>query len=606
MPGIVGLITSMPRQCAEQQLRRMVDALVHESFYESGTWVDESLGVYVGWVARRGSFASGMPIRDERGDVCLVWSGEEYPDPDIRRRLKAQGHVFAPDGAAYLAHLYEDDPSFPASLNGRFHGLVADRRAGTVRVFNDRWGMERLYYHGAADGWYFGAEAKAILAVRPELRTPDLQGLGELITCGCVLEDRTLFKGISVLPGASSWEFRPGGTVRKQRYFDADSWQDQTPLDPESYYGQLRDVFSRQLPRYFAGGETVGVSLTGGLDSRMIMAWDRAAAGERPCYSFGGSYRDCQDVSLARRIAAMRAQPYQVIPVGDEFLADFPRCAERTVYLTDGCCGTERAADLFVNERARQIATVRMTGNYGGEVLRRVRAFEPERPLPDLFHRDLAPSFDQAEQTYARLVDTHPLTFSVFRQAPWHHYGVLALEQTQLAVRSPFLDNDFVQTVFRAPQSSISNDVCVRLIADGDPAMLAVRTDRGLLGTPNAAAAALSRAVLDFTYKAEYAYDYGMPQSVARVDHALSPLRLERLFLGRHKFTHYRVWYRDQLSRFVREMLLDRRTLARPYLEPATVNAVVSGHLAGDRNYTTAIHQLLSLELLHRRFFDPS
>ena len=52
---------------------------------------------------------------------------------------------------------------------------------------------------------------------------------------------------------------------------------------------------------------------------------------------------------------------------------------------------------------------------------------------------------------------------------------------------------------------------------------------------------------LEFTFKAEYAYDYGMPQWVARIDHVLSPLHLERLFLGRHKYAHYRVWYRDVL-----------------------------------------------------------
>jgi asparagine synthase (glutamine-hydrolysing) len=51
--------------------------------------------------------------------------------------------------------------------------------------------------------------------------------------------------------------------------------------------------------------------------------------------------------------------------------------------------------------------------------------------------------------------------------------------------------------------------------------------------------------------------------------------------------------------------LLDPRTLARPYLERRRVEMMVRGHLRGDRNYTTAIHKLLALELLHRLFFDP-
>jgi asparagine synthase (glutamine-hydrolysing) len=95
-----------------------------------------------------------------------------------------------------------------------------------------------------------------------------------------------------------------------------------------------------------------------------------------------------------------------------------------------------------------------------------------------------------------------------------------------------------------------------------------------------------------------------MPQWVARIDHLFTAFHLERLFLGRHKFYHFRVWYRDALAKYVREILLDRRTLSRPYLEATGVEAIVNGHLKGGRNYTGEIHKLLSLELLHRLFLD--
>ena len=59
----------------------MVDVLRHEDFYVSGTWMDESLGVYLGSVARKDSFSDGMPLRNERGDIVLAFSGEEFPEP---------------------------------------------------------------------------------------------------------------------------------------------------------------------------------------------------------------------------------------------------------------------------------------------------------------------------------------------------------------------------------------------------------------------------------------------------------------------------------------------------------------------------------------------
>jgi asparagine synthase (glutamine-hydrolysing) len=607
MPGIVGLITKMPRERAERELRGMIATMKHESFYQTSTWIDETLGVYVGSVERKGSFAQGMPLVNEQNDVILVFSGEEFPEPGTACRLKERGHSLDAKGPSYLVRLYEDDAAFPAGLNGRFHGLLADRRAGKVMLFDDRYAMHRIYYHESKEAFYFAAEAKAILAVRPELRKADARGVGEFLACGCVLDNRTLFDGIHVLPLAAAWTFEGGSVAQKGNYFRPEEWETQPELDPENYYQRLREVFAQNLPRYFNGNERIGLSLTGGLDTRMITAWYKAAPGVLPCYCFGGAYRECQDVVVARKVAKAWGQPYEVIPVKKEFLSRFAHYAERAVYLSDGCTAVNRSADLYANERAREIAAVRMTGNYGGEVLRRVVAFKPGTPTPGLFAGELVSHIDTAAGTYKELLCTHPLSFAVFRQAPWHHYGLLALEQTQVALRSPYLDNEFVRTVFRAPQSALANnDVSLRLIADGDAVLRAIPTDRGYGGTSGPVAAAVKQAWIEFTVKAEYAYDYGMPQWVARTDHVFSPFHFERLFLGRHKFAHFRIWYRDALAEYVRQILLDPKTLRRPYLNAAAVEAVVDGHLKRGRNYTTEIHQLLTLELLHRLFLDSN
>jgi asparagine synthase (glutamine-hydrolysing) len=78
------------------------------------------------------------------------------------------------------------------------------------------------------------------------------------------------------------------------------------------------------------------------------------------------------------------------------------------------------------------------------------------------------------------------------------------------------------------------------------------------------------------------------------------------MFLGRHKVFHFRIWYRDAVAGYVKEMLLDPRSLSRPYLERTTLESVVQSHLKGDRNYTTEIHKLLTLEIFHRLFLDQS
>ncbi len=604
MPGIAAIVTKMRREDAEAQLQAMLGVMRHESFYAVRTWVDAELGVYVGWTARVGSFSDADAQQSERGDVTMVFSGEEYAPDGIATALKTRGHHVGRDASSYLVHLYEDDPRFAASLNGLFHGVVVDRRRGAIAFFNDRYGMHRLYYHEAKDAVYLAAEAKAILAVRPELRRIDQRGLGESLTLGCVVENRTLFADLQVLPGASWWEFDRAHRCRKTAFFDAREWEQQPRLTTDGFYTKLRDVFARNLPRYFRGPERIGMSLTGGLDSRMIMAWQTCAPGTLPTYTWAGPYRDCQDVLIAREVASICGQPHEAIVMGKELLSRFAYFANRAVFLSDGAVDVSLAPDVFMNIRAREIAPVRMTGLYGGEVLRRVRMFKPVLPMNGLFQPDLLPQFDQAQRTYDDVIDAHPLSFAVFRQAPWHHYNSLSLEETQISMRPLFLDNDFVQTVFQAPDSACtSNDVSLRLIADGNPALSRVPTDRGVGGRARPIEA-LAHAYQEFTFKAEYAYDYGMPQWLARLDGRFKALRLERLFLGRHKPLHFRLWYRNELAGYVREMLLDRRSLSRAYVNRAAVERMVTAHVTATGNYTTEIHRLLKLELLHRNFID--
>ena len=280
---------------------------------------------------------------------------------------------------------------------------------------------------------------------------------------------------------------------------------------------------------------------------------------------------------------------------------DYSHYAERSIYLTDACVDLSRSPDLYVNEQAREIAPVRIVGTYGSEMLLHAVMFKPAQPARGLFQPEVLPHLHAAKETYETSRQIHPVTFVAFRQSPWHHYGVLGLEQTQVTVRSPYLDNDVVKMVYRAPGSVATNEEGrLRLIREGNPALARLRTDRGIGGLNSV----FTRGFLEFLFKAEYAYDYGMPQWIARLDHVFAPLHLERLWLGRHKVFHFRVWYRDELANYVREMLLDRRSLARPYVVAKEVQAVVNGHLRGDRNYTTEIHRLLTLELTHRLFLD--
>ncbi len=607
MPGIAGIITKRPREQATGELRRMVAAMCHEPFYVSGTWTDAELGIYVGWVELEDPGRGPMPQTNETGDKVLVFSGSDFPQPGTAERLRERGHQVGEGTLAHLIHAAEEDCEFPAGVNGQFHGLLVDRARGTALVFNDRSAARRLYVHEAEDAFYFAAEAKALLAVRPELRRASAKALGELVSCGCVLEDRTLFERIGILPWAAAWSFRNGTLESKGEYFSHREWEEQSELESEEYYGAIRDALVGNLPRYFRETGRIGMSLTGGLDTRVIMAWHKAAPGELPCYTFGSGYRESRDVKIARRIARECAQPYQVIELGQEFLRSYPYYAERTVLMAEGMANVMRCPGLYVNRKARDIAPVRMTGNYGDEIIRHWVVFHPSMPASGIYNREFLREVSAAGETYARSMGQLEPARAAMRQISWFFHGLQALEGSQIEMRSPFLDNQVIQTAYRARGTVYpTNDVRVRMIQDGSTRLGRIRTDLGYAGTGGKAATAFWYLYHRGTMRAEYAFEHGDPQWLAWMDRWLLGRQLEKQFVGMHKFTHFSRWYREELAGYVREVLLDRRTLLRPYLNAKAVESAVEEHLKGTANHTPTINQLLTLEYFHRLFVDTA
>jgi asparagine synthase (glutamine-hydrolysing) len=606
MPGITGIIGAAILNDGARALPMMAKAMLHEGSCSLGTYQNNLLEIGVGWVCHKDAFCDCLPVWNERKDICLIFSGEHFSDKGVIERLRSLGHECAEENASYLVHLYEEyGDRFFERLNGCFCGILVDIREQKVVLFNDRYGLGRIYFHERADGFYFASEAKSLLEVLPGLRRLDMAGLGEFFSCGCALQNRTLFSGVSLLPGGSVWTFRPEQEVKKAVYFKREIWENQPLLSAAEYYEKLRDTFRRVLPRYFSARQRVGLSLTGGLDSRMMMAWAPCSPFKLECYTFGGPYRECSDVRIARRVAKVSQQYHSVIALNNKFFAEFPALAKRSVLFTDGAMDVSGAAGLFVNRMAREIAPVRLTGNYGDQILRGHVAFKPGSLCQNIFDGQFAPFIRTAAATYSSEKQGRRTSFVAFKQVPWHHYAMFALEQTQATVRSPYLDNDLLGVVYQAPpEMSDSIDLALRIIKDGDAALARIPTDRGVVGSNGLVANKIRSLYQKFTIRAEYAYDYGMPQWLAKIDHIFAPLHLERLFLGRHKFSHFRVWYRDQLAKYVKDILLDQRTLDRPYLDGKQVSKMVSAHTKGEQNYTLEIHKLLTSELIQRQLIE--
>jgi len=574
---------------------------MNESFYRCGIVAHDELHVTVGWVVHQESFADCMPAWNERRDICLVFSGEEYAEQSVLDDLRRRGHRFDAENASYLPHLYEEwgADRFFWQLNGTFSGLLCDLRSGRLDLFNDRYGLGRVYVVERKGVCYFASEAKALLRVLPETRQLDPTSLGEFFACGAALQNRSLFSGISILPVASRWSFARRGEPRRQQYFSSKEWESLSQLPIDTYYERLRSTYRRVVKKYFRGKQPISLALTGGIDSRMVIAAAPCAPGSLRTYTNTGMYQECADATLGRAIAAACGHPHSLVTVDRAFFREFPDLVRRTIYYTDGALDGIGAAGLYANIKARELAAVRMTGNYGGEILRDLVVFKAGSGADWMLNTDFTRYVEKAREAFAAERKGPRASFIAFKQVPWHHYSRFKMESSQTTVRSPFLDNELVPFAYQMPAGAAINQMLnLRLVADFCPALAGMPTDRGSLHRP----AWIPRRVWEwwreFLPRVEYLYDYGMPNWFTPVDRLLGPLHLDRQFLGLQKYYHYRRWYRHELAPFVKQTVLNSNVLSLPFLNRTAVQRNVMAHTSGRGNYTVEIHKLLALAFI--------
>jgi asparagine synthase (glutamine-hydrolysing) len=601
MPGIAGIVRRPGREGVEQELLTMVETMRHESHYSAGHYIDEDLGIYVGWTAHRGSFADCMPLVSRDKAVTLIFQGENYLTPETRDRLAKQTR-FDDRNARYLLDLYValGPTEFLRSLNGWYSGVVIDRSTRKVTLFNDRYGMGRIYIHEGKDEFLFSSEAKSLLRIRPELRSIDTMGLAEYLRFNCLTTKRTLFRGISLLPHAASWDFENGAMPTKRRYFDFAEWERQPPLAPDAFYQRFAATASRVFPRYADSCSTVALSLTAGLDTRAILASLRSRDEDLPCYTFGGPWGELFDIRAARRLSKIAGRDFNAIIANGSFLKGFPSFAERAVYISDGTHDAFGAHDVYLNEVARDIAPVRLTGKFGSEVVR-VRKVVPTLT----YHRDvLRPelrSLVEALPPFPQdLWTAHPLTRVVCEEIPCHEFGRVSIEQSQLVLRTPYMDNELVQLMFQAPVGvRVAGTLQEQYVKETSPELAAIPSNLGGFVNGGRLRKAIAYLGLWALFKVEYIYLYDTPHWLTRVDRTLETLRLERLLAGRQKWEGYRIWIKTDLADFIQETLLSPTARFTEFFERKTVQNMVTRHIAGTHNYMNEINRALTLELVY-------
>lgn len=602
MPGITGIISRKPAAECERIVQAMLATMGHEVFYRCGTCSAPSLGVYAGWTW----FAdSPGPIRAfwDEGPVGLILAGECFADEAANQALEKRGRLLDGNPFGWIVQLYEElGPDFVEKINGLFSGLLIDRRSNRAFLFNDRYGVQRLYWHETDGDFYFASEAKALLRVLPGLREFDDEGVAEFLTFNCPLDDRTLFKGIKRLPGGSRVAIDQYG-IRRDQYFSAGTWASQPLLSEAEYDARFNDVFNRVLPRYFEGAPKIGIALTGGLDTRMILAGRPRSRISQTAYTFTGPGRQTMDDRVAAQVARSLGMDHQLLRLGPDFFSNFGSHADKTVYVTDGCFGLVGSHEIYFNRQARNLAPVRLTGNYGSEVLRGISMFKSMPLASGLLNPDWEARVNAAKPRLAAY-KKHPVTMAAFHEIPWLAYGNLMAGWSQVSFRTPYLDNEVVALAYQAaPATRFSSLPALRYIRNNNRTLAAIPTDRGFIGEESGPGIFLRRVFAEVSFKLDYHNGEGLPPRLSPLNPVFRGVTSLLGVAGLHKFLRYSSWYRNELRDFLRDRLASPFAMQARFWNPKFVAGMAADHISGRQNHGLEINKVLTLEAVERVLF---
>jgi len=558
------------------------------------------MGLYSGWVAHENSFAAGQVFFNEQRDIALLFSGECYVDSETRAKLKRKRHELGRAEGSWVVHFYEEEgDQFFERLNGLFSGLLIDTAKQKAFLFNDRYGIERIYYHETRDATYFASEAKALLRILPDLRAFDEEGVAQFLAHGCTLEERTLFKDIQLLPGGSLWSFEAGRCGRR-KYFSPETWESQSPLPDKVFQSEFQETFEGVLPRYFESETRIGISLTGGLDTRMIMACRPMTAREPVCYTFTGEKGKTFDDQLAAQVAEVCGLDHHLLRINSDFFSEFACHVDRTVSATDGCFGLTGAHEIYLNRQARQLAPVRLTGNYGSEVLRGVSTFGHIRLSPGLFDPQFAGTVDSVSYRVAG-GSKHPITFAAFHEIPQSLFGSLAAARSQTTLRTPYLDNKLVALAYRTPEKLRASSLPVwSLVEANSKALSKIPTDKGQLPNDAGPAGLFRRFFSEATFKLDYVNNEGWPNWLSPLDSIFTRVTSSLKIVGLHKYLHYRRWLRRELAEYVNSVVEKLVIQRSPFWNVDFLKYMAREHINGHRNHILEINAVFTLEAVER------
>lgn len=631
MPGIFGCLPRKGKTVADRLAIQMAKCMKHEKSYVS----EYISGHCVLGAVELGFLHAGNSLlwRDDSSTEA-VSRGSIFNKKELGVRFNIESSSSCLNDTKFVAEMYaKRGLEFAEPFNGLFLAAIYDKRKDTMVVVNDRYGYFPVYYSLTGENLIFASEIKALLEDKTLVPRIEKTAIPEFFAFSFILGDKTFFENVKMLPPACMLIFDRGkDKVSVQRYWDFSPkrYDQKKPLG--TYLKEFNLFMRRAIERRIADRDKIGLFLSGGLDSRVIAAFASQTKAEIVTFTFG--VEGCEEQTIASEVSERLGLENVFLAIPADFIADY---AEKIVYKGDGMIRIRDCHFISLLDQVRRKVSTVLLGTFGGDLSGRPEGRLSEKfvnlktreevikhlmkmyssvvnnsPLPfkqhstafsEVFFKETR---GKAQADFARTFDEIKFTAPADIGDYWEYrdreprYIFLASQHINwyLETRHPFMDNDLVEFfAFRFPPE------------------LRRREAFGIMFEDTFLQRALS---MEFPSLSDLPW-HGIPpdSSILRVMLAqgsrYARKRLARLLekslkkkvaLTSVDFRGYDEWLRTSSKKFMIDLLLDEKTLKRPYFRREFIKEVVDDHLNHRQNHDQLICDLINFELMNRMFFE--
>ncbi len=343
-------------------IEAMTRSIIHRGPDDEGYFLAGPLGFGFRRLSIIDLSGGHQPMSDQDESVWIVFNGEIYNFPELKRELQAHGHVFRTNSdTEVIIHGYKQwGDEVLNRLNGMFGLAIWDVRKKRLVVARDPFGIKLIYYRVHGNSLSFGSELRPIRAVMPGKADIDTNSLNLFLRYRFTPSPHTILKGVKKLaPGTKI--VAENGQCRVERWYRFKPQPFAPPKTVDQAQEELLELYKAAIKRQLISDVPVGLLLSGGIDSGLLLALMNLNGKNWATYTvgYGSSFADDELADAAETARVLGSKHNEITITRSTFEETLPKIVES---LEEPIAASSIVPMYFVCQRARQDVKVALVG----------------------------------------------------------------------------------------------------------------------------------------------------------------------------------------------------------------------------------------------------